>query len=154
LADKEDIPEIKVGYDAAKAVIALIHATQADIKPRAIVEEWVSLLDTQKKARAASMWKAFGEKTITCMARGTRYLAAIWQAAWDAGDGDDTIGEGPKITKKNMMDLYNDPKVIPSVALNQYPDDCSWTGSRGGFDPLPGVVILELRRAQVAERGM
>src|SRR5262249_49281874 len=29
----------------------------------------------------------------------------------------------------------------------------SWTGSRGGFDPLPGVVILELRGAQVAERG-
>src|SRR6516165_10104703 len=24
---------------------------------------------------------------------------------------------------------------------------CSWTGSRGGFDPLPGVVILELRGA-------
>jgi hypothetical protein len=27
----------------------------------------------------------------------------------------------------------------------------SWTGSRG-FDPLPGVVILELRRAQVVQR--
>jgi len=30
----------------------------------------------------------------------------------------------------------------------------SWTESRGGFDPLPGVVILELRGAQVAERGV
>src|SRR5262249_7609724 len=30
----------------------------------------------------------------------------------------------------------------------------SWTGSRGGFDPLPGVMILELRGAQVAERGV
>ena len=30
----------------------------------------------------------------------------------------------------------------------------SWTGLRGGFDPLPGVVILELRGAQVAERGV
>src|SRR5262249_41726745 len=30
----------------------------------------------------------------------------------------------------------------------------SWTGSRGGFDPLPGVVILRLRGAQVAERGV
>src|SRR6516164_5349183 len=30
----------------------------------------------------------------------------------------------------------------------------SWTGSRGGFDPLPGVVILELRGAQVAKRGV
>ena len=31
---------------------------------------------------------------------------------------------------------------------------CSWTGSRDGFDPLPGVVILELRGTQVAERGV
>src|SRR5262249_3161950 len=30
----------------------------------------------------------------------------------------------------------------------------SWTGSRGGFDPLPGVVILELRGVSVAERGV
>src|SRR5215510_9317479 len=30
----------------------------------------------------------------------------------------------------------------------------SWTGSRGGFDPLPRLVILELRGAQVAERGV
>jgi hypothetical protein len=29
-----------------------------------------------------------------------------------------------------------------------------WTGSRDGFDPLPGVVIVELRGAQVAERGV
>jgi hypothetical protein len=57
------------------------------------------------------------------MARGTRYLAAIWQAAWDAGDGDRTIGEGPTITEKSMMDLYNNPNVIPSLALDQYPDD-------------------------------
>ena len=29
-----------------------------------------------------------------------------------------------------------------------------WTGSGGGFDRLPGVVILELNRAWLAERGM
>ena len=29
-----------------------------------------------------------------------------------------------------------------------------WTVSCGGFDSLPGVVILELCRAQIAERGV
>ncbi|AMN40936.1 hypothetical protein [Rhodoplanes sp. Z2-YC6860] len=130
LANKEDMPEIANGYDAAKAAITLVHATQADIAPKTIVSEWVSLLDVQKKTRAASMWTKFGDKTTTCMARGTRLLAVIWQAAWDAGNGDKTIGEGPTITEKEMMNLYNDPKVIPSVALNQYPADVhqDWSG--------------------------
>jgi hypothetical protein len=123
LAAKEEISDIKTGYDAAKAVIALIHATQADIKPREIVDEWVSLHETHDKAPAASMWKTFGKRTITCMARGTRYLAALWQAAWEAGEGEKQIGEGPTITEKQMMDLYNDSTIVPSVALNQYPDD-------------------------------
>lgn len=123
LKAKEDVPDIVSGYDAAKAVIALIHATQTDITPRQIVDEWVLSLGVQKKARAEAMWKKFGKKTVTCMARGTRYLAKIWQAAWEAGGGDDTIGDGPTITEKAIMDLYNNSKVIPSVGLNQYPDD-------------------------------
>jgi hypothetical protein len=113
LKAKEEVPDIVSGYDAAKAVIALIHATQSDIAPRQIVDEWVSLLGVQKKARAEALWKKFGNKTVTCMARGTRYLAKIWQAAWEVGGGDE----------KAIMDLYKDSKVIPSVGLNQYPDD-------------------------------
>ena len=31
---------------------------------------------------------------------------------------------------------------------------CGWTGSGRGFDRLPGVLILELRRAEIAERGV
>src|SRR5208283_2855200 len=31
---------------------------------------------------------------------------------------------------------------------------CRWTGSGRGFDRLPGVLILELRRAEIAERGV
>jgi hypothetical protein len=31
---------------------------------------------------------------------------------------------------------------------------CGWTDSRGRFDRLPGVLFLELHRAEIAERGM
>jgi hypothetical protein len=31
---------------------------------------------------------------------------------------------------------------------------CRWTGSGRGFDRLPGVLILELHRAEIAERGV
>jgi hypothetical protein len=119
----ETIDKIESGYDAAKAVIALIHATQNAIEPRAIVDEWVKLDGTAKKSKAQAMWQEFGDDTITCMARGTRYLAAIWQAAWDAGDGDHKIGAGSARSESEIMKLYNDPDVVPSIALNQYPDD-------------------------------
>lgn len=119
----EAVPEIQTGYDAAKAVIGLIHATQAEIAPRDIVDEWVALIGKPKKEKAELMWQKFGDDTVTCMARGTRYLAHIWQSAWDAGDGDRNIGAGTEIDKGAIMKLYNNPDVAPSIALNLYPDD-------------------------------
>jgi hypothetical protein len=153
LKDTETISEIETGYDAAKAVIALIHATQTDIKPRAIIDEWVSLLGIQKKARAAPMWKKFGDKTITCIARGTRYLAKIWQAAWETGGGDNTIGEGPHITEKAIMDLYNNPKVIPSVGLDQYPDNVNTDWSTIARPDTQQPVASTARRTTRSPRG-
>jgi hypothetical protein len=136
---KEKIAEIGNGYDAAKAVIALIAATQKEIAPRAIVDKWVELSGTPAKAKAQAMWEAFGDDTVTCMARGTRYLAKLWQAAWKLGNGDANIKPTTAIKKKDLADLYNNPDVVPSLALNRYPvkakrkDD--WSGLKR---PAPG----------------
>ncbi len=121
----ESIADITSGYDASKAVIALIHATQKDISPRAIVDKWVELKrkGEQKKDKAKAMWDRFGDDTVTCMARGTRYLAKIWQSAWDLGNGDRNIGSGSEIKAGTVSGLYNNPDVMPSVGLDQYPDD-------------------------------
>ena len=126
----EAIADIGNGYDAAQAVIALIHATQAEIAPRAIVNKWVKLNGKPAKDKSAAMWQAFGDDTITCMARGTRYLAKIWQAAWKLGDGDSNIGAGRVAKESELMDLYNNPAIVPSLSLNQYPDDMTadWSG--------------------------
>jgi hypothetical protein len=119
----EPIADIKIGYDAAKAVIALIRATQNEVAPRAIVNKWVEIKGAGKSDKTKAMWEEFGDDTITCMARGTRYLAKIWQAAWDAGDGDGNIGAGSRIKEAAIMQLYNNPDVVPSTGLNQYPAD-------------------------------
>jgi hypothetical protein len=119
----EQIADIETGYDAAKAVITLIRATQAEIAPRAIVNKWVKLNGKSKADKAAEMWEAFGDDTITCMARGTRYLAKIWQSAWERGNGDANIGAGATAAEGEIMKLYNNPDVVPSLALNEYPDD-------------------------------
>jgi hypothetical protein len=129
---EEPIAGVQTGYDAAKAVIALIRLTQKLIPPRTIVNKWVELnrsssthLTKKERAQAITkgMWKEFGDHTITAMARGTRHLAKIWQAAWDAGDGDHNIGAGSRAEERAIMELYNNPDFLPSVALSQYPDD-------------------------------
>jgi hypothetical protein len=60
---------------------------------------------------------------ITCMARGTRYLAKVWQAAWDLGNGDANIGVGDALQENDLMRLHNGAEVLPSIALDQYPGD-------------------------------
>jgi hypothetical protein len=117
---KEKIVEIKNGYDAAFAVIKLIEATQSTISPREIVDLWVEVKSLPKKERIEKMWDSLGDRTIVCMARGTRYLAAIWDAAWQAGDGEKKIGVGSRIKEENLMKLYNNTNFLPSISLDKY----------------------------------
>lgn len=119
----EAMPPVTTGYEAAKAVIALIHATQDEIAPRDIVDEWVALIGTPKAAKAKAMWGKFGDDTVTCMARGTRYLTHIWQSAWSAGNADATIGAGAALKPDALMAIYNNPDMLPSIPLDQYPAD-------------------------------
>jgi hypothetical protein len=146
----ERIDNIQTGYDAAKAVIALIHATQHEIAPRAIVNEWVKLNKTPKKQKAEAMWKVFGNDTITCMARGTRYVAKIWQDAWDAGGGDRNLGAGGRIKNDAIMLLYNNPNVVPSIALNQYPSNMKTDWS--GIKLAPAPASMPNNRTRVGPR--
>jgi hypothetical protein len=117
----EPMRAIASGFDASRIVIDLIAATQQEIAPRAIVDKWVELRGTPDKD--AAMWDTFGDDTITCMARGTRYLAALWSAAWQLGGGETTIGDGGVVDEGAIMTLYNDPDEMPSIALDRYPSD-------------------------------
>ncbi len=118
---KEVIAPVGSGHDAARSMLLLIAATHATIAPRDIVDKWVELKGSAKSDRTQAMWDTFGTRTVECMARGARYLGHLWVAAWVAGHGDKSIGEGAVVTEKALMKLYNDPKVLPSVALDRYP---------------------------------
>jgi hypothetical protein len=149
----EPIADIQSGNDAAKAVITLIEATQHEIAPRRIVDEWVALKKEgkSKKDKAVAMWEMFGDDTITCMARGTRYLAKIWQAAWDAGNGDTNIAEGGRRKESNIMDIYNDQDKLPSIPLDRYPANSSGDWSAIKRSP-PGSVPATARPAKANAR--
>jgi hypothetical protein len=112
---------MKSGFDAAKAVMDLIAATRTTLLPSKIVKKWVEVHPLKKDEREQAMWASFGTPTIKCMARGSRYLAKIWNDAWVLGKGSTKIGQGSKHTQKEIAKLYNDPNFLKSVPLNEYP---------------------------------
>jgi len=116
----EHIENMANGSDAAKAVIKLVAATHKTIEPREIVDKWVELIGTSKADRNDAMWEQCGDRTVECMARGTRCLAKVWQSAWSVGQGDQQIGEGSKKKPAALMVIYNDPDKLPSVRLDKY----------------------------------
>jgi hypothetical protein len=117
---KEKLDAIKTGRDAAKAIIRLVKRTRDTITPRDIVDKWIDVKPLKNADRPVAMWNEFGDRTVGCMARGSRVLAAIWQGAWTAGNGEKQIGAGSVRTTKTIEKLYDDPKVLPSVALDKY----------------------------------
>jgi hypothetical protein len=98
----EAIRDIRSAFDASIATVDLVVATRKNILPRAIVDKWVELNGERRSTKAAAMWDAFGDDTLTCMARGTRYLAKIWQGAWDLGNGDVNIGVGCALSRMTL----------------------------------------------------
>ena len=118
----EPIAPIDSGKAAARAVVLLAAATHKTLPPRDIVTKWVQVKGTPKAQRKAAMWAAFGDQTVECMARGSRYLAKVWGGAWEAGGGDTHLDRNFKATETELMALYNDPVgFAPSWALNKYP---------------------------------
>jgi hypothetical protein len=117
----EKIATMKSGFDAAKAVMDLIAATRTTLLPSKIVKRWVEVHPLKKDEREQAMWASFGTPTIKCMARGSRYLAKMWNDAWVLGKGSTKIGQGSKHTQKQIAKLYNDKNFLKSVPLNEYP---------------------------------
>jgi len=67
------------------------------------------------------MWEAFGEGTIKCMQDGVHLLAVLWQSAWVAGDGDNTIPSSALrgLTKQKAMSICQDSNFLPSTSVGK-----------------------------------
>jgi hypothetical protein len=52
------------------------------------------------------------------MARGCRYLAAVWEGAWIAGDEGKKIKSTAKVKQADLIKLYRNPKNLPSMHLD------------------------------------
>jgi hypothetical protein len=116
--NKEPVITVDSGRAAGFAVLQLMKKTQEDIKPKEIVETFKSVKGQGDNSVNDALWNEFGDRTIDCIARGCRYLAAIWDGAWKAGGGKHSGLSGNKVKQAVLKALYEDPSELPSKHLD------------------------------------
>jgi len=111
---------IETGLDAAKATIGMMRDVFQRIPPKKIVQFYIES-DAKPKQLAEDMWGEFGEGTIKCMQDGVHLLAILWQSAWVAGDGNNTIPDSAlkALTKKKAMAICQDSNFLPSTSVGK-----------------------------------
>jgi hypothetical protein len=114
-AYNKSIGAIKTGKDAGMAVFNLMCKTQDDLKP-------IDILNTfQKNRKVEDLWTEHGDATIQVMSRGACYMARIWEAAWELGNGETNMKKTALLDKTAVKNLYekhpND--FIPSFTIDQ-----------------------------------
>ncbi|MGO4436992.1 hypothetical protein [Rhizobium sp. RAF56] len=80
---------VKEGSKAALACIRLMDDVAKILPPMTIIDAYenVGARGTKAQATRVALWHAVGTETAGVMALGIRYLAMIWESAWNAGGG-------------------------------------------------------------------
>jgi hypothetical protein len=111
--------DIRSGYDAAVAIINLMHDSQDRLSPKMIIK--ADDPELEPKARAKILWqnKKIRDATVLSLAESVKLLAALWSSAWKSGKGD-------RISKSDITELdesaliyvyRRDRKFVPSLSL-------------------------------------
>jgi len=110
---------IQSGHDAAVAVIALMAEAQSLVPPGKLCDKYIELGSGTSKATIHGLWQAFGKETAKTMYNGAALLALVWDAAWNAGSGENTAIDklGP-IPELALQKLYQDENFLPSLDLD------------------------------------
>lgn len=109
--------QVANGFAAAVATVGLMRDTFNRLPPSTIVDAFVQKAGEGKQARIAAFWKSFGTKTINCMKDGTHLLAALWESAWRAGGGEDTIRTTRALKQTEAMGIVGDANFLPSLSI-------------------------------------
>ena len=109
---------IQSGHDAAVAVIALMAEAQKLIPPDKLCDKYIELGSGTSKATIHGLWQAFGKETAKTMYNSAALLALVWEAAWNAGSGENAAIDklGP-IPEAILQKLYQDENFLPSLDL-------------------------------------
>jgi hypothetical protein len=104
------------GFDAAKAMIAMMRLTHKSLPPSKLVQTYASV-GKGGKAASEALWEKFGTKTINTMQAGAHLLALLWESAWAAGDGNKNVKGQLTLTRKAAMKIVANEKFLPSMTI-------------------------------------
>ena len=107
------------GQKAAVATVALMDRSAKTIPPTHLVDSYVAAGGTPKVAVIDALWADYGEATAKVMADGARVLAAIWDGAWAAGNGNSIPASSlAEIAAAKLQTLYEDENFVTSLDLD------------------------------------
>jgi hypothetical protein len=124
-------PPIASGHDAAAALIEMMHGAHQRLSPVEIIEADDPQLGP--KARAERLWNnnAIRAATVASLADSCRLLAALWQTAWQAGNGNQLPANAIRAFSENSLsNVYRNEHgtFIPSLSLDEM-------AQSGSFEP-------------------
>ena len=92
---------------------------QSLVPPGKLCDKYIELGSGTSKATIHGLWQAFGKETAKTMYNGAALLALVWDAAWNAGSGENTAIDklGP-IPELALQKLYQDENFLPSLDLD------------------------------------
>jgi hypothetical protein len=115
LQSPEVLPKITNGQEAGFAVLQLMKLAQQDIHPKDLVEAYKTA-KSEGNDISKALHDQFIDQTITVLARGSRYLGHIWQAAWE--NGTNNINNFAAVKQTDLQNLYKETTNLQSYHLD------------------------------------
>ena len=87
------------------------------LPPRDIVDAFIGLKTAKDRPKA--MWSRFGNATEAAMKDGAHALACLWESAWMAGRGDQTMPAARKLTPQEALKICRHADFLPSLTWDR-----------------------------------
>jgi hypothetical protein len=109
---KPKLVAVTSGHVAAIRVVNLMDRVAQILPPQRIFESY------RASKRPADLWTDLGQETLDCMLEGCKTLAAIWQGAWEVGNGGAIpVSKLKAIDKQVLRNRYENKTFLESRRL-------------------------------------
>jgi hypothetical protein len=120
VANHVPLESIRGGNAAAIAMTDLMRGICTTLPPRDLIGVYTGIENKKQKHAAADiLWDHFHDQTVTVLFDACRYLALLWDSAWEEGDGDTTIDNLGEIDPETLSALYVQKTFLPSYTLDK-----------------------------------
>ena len=120
VARNTPLDSIKGGNAAAIAMVNMMRGICTTLPPRELIDVYNTIGNKNQKHVAADiLWDHFKDQTVTVLFDACRYLALLWDSAWEEGQGDKLIKNLGEIDQEALAALYVQKDFLPSYTLDK-----------------------------------